>query len=145
MTFVEAPSGRLRAPDAMWTIRREQMRILAAPFLEKFVHRAVEHVRAHFPAQHAALGDAGVRDAVVHAIERAEAHGLERDEHVLAYLTLVFVFGRDFDRDPALPWASEALASGKSAAFRMSRLRALALAHQDAGRGYAGGEATDRG
>jgi hypothetical protein len=128
----------------MLTIRREQMRILAAPSFERFVRRGLTLVETHFGDQFASLGEAAVRDAVLYAVERAERHGLTTDQDVLSYLTLMFVFGRDFDRDPRLAWASEALqAPGRSAAFRMSRLQSLALSHQHAGCGYrAAGQAS---
>jgi len=121
----------------MLIIRREQMRALAAPSFEQFVRRGLAHVQAHFGDQFAGLGEAAVRDAVLHAVERAESYGLTTDEDVLSYLTLMFVFGRDFDRDPGLSWASEALEDpGRSAAFRMGRLKSLALSHERAGCGY---------
>jgi hypothetical protein len=120
----------------MLLIRQEQMRILTAPLFEQFVRQGIDHIHKHFADQFASLGEASVRAAVLHAVERAESHGFSRDADVLVYLTLMFVFGRDFDRDPRFPWASKALAEPrKSAAFRMSRLKTLALSHQDEGRG----------
>jgi len=122
------------------TITRAQMRALSAPFLERFVRHAIAHVAAHFGEQSGRLGEAVVRDAVLHAIERAERHGLTTNSAILTYLTLMFCFGRDFDQDALLPWAAEALcASGEAAGIRLSRLQALALAHQGAGRGYLAG------
>jgi hypothetical protein len=120
----------------MLKIRPGQMRVLGAPFLEEFVRRAALHVAAHFRDQHDLLGEGAVREAVLHAILRAEAHGLTRDEDVLAYLSMMFVFGRDFDQDPTSTWAAEALGSRRSAELRMARLQELALAHERSGRGY---------
>jgi hypothetical protein len=121
----------------MLIIRREQMSALAAPFFEEFVRRGLTQVETHFGDQFTALGEAAVRGAVLHAIERAESYGLTSDQDVLSWLALMFVFGRHFDHDLHLPWAAEALrAPGRSAAFRMSRLQSLALMHQHEGRGY---------
>ena len=119
----------------MLTIRREQMRILTAPFFEQFVRGGISHVEKHFGDQFVSIGEPEVRKAVLHAVERAESYGLASDEHVLLFLTLMFAFGRNFDRD--LSWACEALRAPEgSAGIRVSRLRSLALAHQKDGRGY---------
>jgi hypothetical protein len=119
----------------MLTIRREQMRILTAPFFEQFVRRGISHVQKHFGDQFVLIGEPEVRRAVLHAVERAESYGLTTDEHVLLFVTLMFAFGRNFDRD--LSWASETLrAPERNAGIRMSRLRALALSHQKDQRGY---------
>jgi hypothetical protein len=128
------------AEPPLLTITRAQMRVLSAPFLERFVRHAISHVATHFGEQSGRLGEAVVRDAVLHAIERAECHGLTTNSAILTYLTLMFCFGRDFDQDSLLPWAAEALyASGEAAGIRLSRLQALALAHQGDGRGYLAG------
>jgi len=116
------------------TIRREQLEALAEPFAIQFVERAVEHLRTHFPDQQAALGDEATREAVVFGIRRAEHHGFSSDGEVFAYLALMFVFGRDFDREIA--WAREALGRLGSSAERMAQLENEALLHELEGTGY---------
>jgi hypothetical protein len=128
----------------MLTLRREQLLLLAAPQRERFIQYAVGYVAKHFPDQHAALGAESSRRAVADAIERAESYGFERDADVLAYVTLVFMFGRDFDRDPEHAWAGEVLRSPEGPDARMSRLQALALAHEESGRGYHADGGQDR-
>lgn len=113
------------------------MRALAGIAFERFVDRAVAHVRRCFPEQYEALGEPEVREAVAHAVARAGSHGFESDDEVVVYLTLMFCFGRDFDLDPYCAWAREPLAGraeGNSA--RLARLRTLGLAYEKEGRGY---------
>lgn len=117
-------------------MRRPQVEALARATFDRFVTSAVAHVERFFPGPYAALGPAEVERGVRHALARARAHGLETERELLGYVTLVFYFGRDFDRDPALPWAREILASGESPPLRIGQLQAAALAHQELARGY---------
>ena len=66
-----------------------------------------QHLGKFFPAACAALGEEQVRRVVRYGIERAASHGVTRERGVCAWVDLMFTFGRDFDRDPDLPWASE--------------------------------------
>ena len=119
------------------TMRREQLQALTSAAAARFEERAVAHVRRHFQAQAAALGEPELRAAAAHAAARAASHGFDSDDEVMVYLTLMFCFGRDFDLDPGCAWAREALAdrAGGNAA-RLARLRTLGLAYEEEGRGY---------
>jgi hypothetical protein len=120
----------------MLILRSEQIEACSAPVLDAFVERAVAHVELYFPDQHRALGEAEVRRAVRHGIARADRHRLETERDILRFVTLMFVFGRDFDEDPELPWAASILGSSDGATLRTSRLQTEALRHRDRGRGY---------
>ena len=120
----------------MLTIRREQIRAMAAPQIVRFLERACAHVAQYFPDQCAALSDSQIKDAVTHGFERADGYGLETERDLLRYLTLMFVFGREFDRDPAFPWAARILSGGGTAAEKTSRLQTEALRARGSGRGY---------
>ena len=119
----------------MITIRREQLDALAAPLAVQFVDEAVAHVAKLFPEQYAELGKEATREAVVHAIDRAEHHGLSSDGEVLTYVTLTFIFGRDFDSE--LSWAEAALRRRGSTVERLAHLQTEALMHESEGTGYA--------
>jgi hypothetical protein len=118
-------------------IRAEQIEALARPGLERFVRVAVEHVRTHFAALAASLGEPEVERGVRHALARARHHGFETERDLLGFVTLAFVFGKDFDTDPEHPWAAEILASREPAPIRMERLRTAGLRNEARARGYA--------
>jgi hypothetical protein len=122
----------------MLTIRPEQERELARPFIERFERRAAEHLRRYVPDACLSLGDAALAAAINHGIARATHHGLETERDLLRFLTLMFVFGRDFDVDPALPWAAEILRSPGDATDKTERLHVQALRNRALGKGYAG-------
>lgn len=105
----------------MFLVRDAQRFALAR---EGFVPRGVAHVQRLFPAACQGLGGEGVRELVRYGYDRATGYGLDREADVLRYLTVMFVFGRDFDRDPAHPWAAEVLSS--SGELRGARLMSRA-------------------
>jgi hypothetical protein len=76
---------------------------------QSFVTRMEAHLRKHFPNHCATLGDAGVREAIGSGTAKAGQYGIESERDVCKFITLMFTFGRDFDVDPKLPWASEIL------------------------------------
>jgi hypothetical protein len=80
-----------------------------------FVRWTKGHLQKFFPGHVQALGPAGTDDAIAHGIRRAEGYGITADADVCQYIDLMFCFGRDFDRDPALPWAAAILGEAPSA------------------------------
>jgi hypothetical protein len=105
--------------------------------LEDFEGRMSVHLRKFFPAACAALGDEQVLALVRYGVERAESHGITRERGVCTWVDLMFTFGRDFDRDPGLPWASDFLSRKDvpNQRARIERLFARALEHRDEARG----------
>jgi hypothetical protein len=105
-------------------IRQQQMAVLTEASRGKFEDRMVEHLNRCFPSECQALGDKGVLEAIRYGIERAASHGINLERDVCKYIDLMFAFGRDYDRDPALPWASRILQDDtfKSSTMKMERL-----------------------
>jgi len=89
-----------------------------------FVHDLVEHVRRYLPDQYRALGEHGARQAVEHGMGRARSHGFLSNPGVRAYVQVMFVLGPDFDADPELDGARQALAEPTE----IQRVRALVAA-----------------
>ena len=86
-------------------IRKEQMKTLGDCMLQEFEDSMVAHVEKFFPGQHATMREAGVREIVRHGIERAEKYNIISERDVCKYIDVMFVYGRDFDVNPKLPWA----------------------------------------
>jgi len=120
-------------------IRQAQMEALAQPMFERFVRTAVDHVRQHFGAVADALGESELDRGVRHVLGRAARHGVDSERDLLRYVRLAFVFGRDFDVDPALPWAGRILAGAEPASRRVARLVTVGLREESSARGYAAG------
>lgn len=124
----------------MLIVRRAQIEPFKAHLREPFVLRAVAHVRAFFPAECAALSDEALVDVVREGIVRAEHYGFACERDATRFLNLMFTFGRLFDRDPTLGWATCLLARAGRAnpASLMNRLYVEGLRHEGEGTGLDG-------
>src|ERR1700681_3763804 len=90
-------------------IRSAQMDAFSENASQAFEDRMMAHLNRCFPDQCGAMQEAGVRETIRYGIEQAADHGITAQRDVCKYIDLMVVFGRDFDRDPAVPWASSIL------------------------------------
>ena len=122
----------------MLVIRREQMNILSWKMRKAFEDRMVLHLKEFFPDQCEMLGEKETRAAIRYGMERAETYGLGAESDLAKYLNTMFTFGRDFDRDPELPWASAVLNArdGSTPSERLARLYEVAIDKESEGRGF---------
>ena len=93
----------------MLTIRKEQVEALSAAGVENFIDRAAEHVGKFFPEHVKALSGERLREDIRYGITRAASHGIVSERDVCKYIDLMILYGRDFDKDPNLPWAQSVL------------------------------------
>ncbi|HPS79261.1 MAG TPA: hypothetical protein PLS53_13970 [Thermoanaerobaculaceae bacterium] len=99
----------------VFKLRREHVRALDATMLGSFELRATAHLRRCFPEVVGKASDDQMLELVRFGIERARSHGIDLECDVLRYLDLMCVFGVDFDRDPACPWAAQVLGDPQTA------------------------------
>jgi len=112
----------------MLTIRREQENVLAEDRERRFRVQLAAHLVECFPERCRELGEAQLDEEIRRGIGRARAHGFVGERDLCKYMNLVFTFGRDFDRDAALSWASELLELGCLPSQKMDRLYQKAIA-----------------
>lgn len=93
----------------MLTIRKEQMAVFEKVAEDDFENRMLSHIKEFFPEHYERLAESSLREFIHDGVDRAAAYGIEWQPDVCLYIDLMLVFGRDFDRDPALPWASTIL------------------------------------
>jgi hypothetical protein len=99
-------------------IRPEQIRELASAREAEFVRRMVRHLSEDLPKDCERQGlqkdqlDAFVREQMANARE----HGIESGLDLKTYIQCAAVYGRRFDRDPSLPWATGVLGRSDLAA-----------------------------
>jgi len=122
----------------MLVIRRQQMNILSWKIRMAFEDRMVLHLKEFFPDQCRMLGEKDTRAAIRNGMERAETYGLGTESDLAKYLNVMFTFGRDFDTDPELPWASAILNArdGSAPSERLARLYKVAVDKESEGRGF---------
>jgi hypothetical protein len=109
-------------------IRPEQLEAFEAAARQQFRRRLHDELRARFPHECAALGDAATRAAIDGACECAIGLGLDTPASHDIFVRLSLMFGAGFERDA--PWAAAALAeqSDGDANARARRLAAAAAA-----------------
>lgn len=129
----------------MLIVRRAQIEPFKAHLREPFVLRAVAHVRAHFPAECSRLAEEELAEVVRDGVVRAEHYGFACERDATRFLNLMFTFGRSFDRDPTLGWATRLLARAGRAnpASLMNRLYVEGLRHESEGTGLDGRARSD--
>jgi len=97
----------------MLSLRAAQIDALTEPRLADFAERMRAHVCRCFVATTRTMSDEDIREVIRCGLERAQIHGIDGERGICKYINLMFVFGRDFDRDPRLPWAREILAGAR--------------------------------
>lgn len=97
----------------MLVIRREQLEAFRRYMSGQFEDRMVAHLKRYFPDRCAPLSDEEVRESIRYGVERADAYEICIEQDVSRYINLMYILGRDFDRDPDLPWA-QAILSGRA-------------------------------
>lgn len=93
----------------MRIIRSDQFDAMNRDAVRRFANEMVVRLRDFAPSAARELGDDGLRRFASEGIERAETRGFGLRGPVTLYIELMALFGREFDRDPMLPWASETL------------------------------------
>lgn len=93
----------------MFRVKRCQIEAMRERLSRRFEERMVIHLRTFFPERSAELGAEGVRAAISYALTRAARYDIASERDVCKYLNLMFVYGYEFDTDPALPWAAAIL------------------------------------
>jgi hypothetical protein len=93
----------------MLTIRKEQMAVFATLGQKAFEDRMLVHLKKVFPEQSQTLGEPKLRETIQYGTQRAAAYKIISECDVCKYTDLMIFYGRDFDKDPNLPWAQTIL------------------------------------
>jgi len=90
-------------------MREKQVAAFRNDKLKKFEDRMLVHLEKFFPMQCKAADETQVREIIRYGIKSAAQYGITAERDVCKYIDLMVVFGRDFDRDPKVPWARSIL------------------------------------
>jgi len=115
----------------MIVITKEQIEAFRNGSYTAFEQRLLEKLAERYPERIKACGEAPALGMVRLGVERAKSRGLAAEEDLLRYLSMMLLFGSEWEQDPQLPWATNALAENDTPApARMARLWERALAAQ---------------
>ena len=93
----------------MLTLRQEQVKAFGPLGMKSFEDKVLVHLRKVFPEKAEALGEPRLRDAIRYGTQRAKTYSIVSEHDVCKYIDLSILYGRDFDKDAALPWAAKIL------------------------------------
>jgi hypothetical protein len=102
-------SFRIPSVTPMLTIRKEQLAAFSPLGKQAFEDRMIVHLKKVFPEQCESLGEPKLRESIQYGTQRAASYKITSERDVCKYLDLMIFFGRDFDKDPNLPWAQSIL------------------------------------
>jgi hypothetical protein len=107
----------------MLLIRDIQLAAIGEQAREGFEKEAYQHALNHWPEQLAMRGDRWVRALVTSGVDKADSHGIDEREDVMAFLEIVFQHGLDFDKSPSRPWAPTILNMGNPGHLKIKQLQ----------------------
>ncbi len=121
----------------MHVVRNEQLKKLNAKAARKFEDQMLLHLDKYFHKQCRKMSEKEIRNVICYGVERAEHYGVDLEGEKTKYLNLMFVFGKDFDTNPAIKWLSDSFEIERSSkgAVNINRLYDIAIAHENEGRG----------
>jgi hypothetical protein len=93
-------------------VRTEQTRILEEAVIRRFEAESVQHVKEFTPRLFSVAGEERIWKVVRLGRSRARNYGFSCTGSFRFYIELMLTFGSDFDSDPQLPWARDALING---------------------------------
>ncbi len=108
----------------MFIIRRAQMDALAAVALKGFEARLATWLVSTEPERCGELGRDGLRRLIHEGVLKAKGYGIESEQDVAEFVTLLVQRGPDFDVTGEHAWAGEIFArKGVPAAIRLERVK----------------------
>lgn len=113
----------------MFNLRKEQLKVFEEAAAREFEMRIITQLLSEQPSPASTNDRAAFGELVRYGIERAKAYQLTSEPDVLKYIRVMLALGKDFDRDPRYPWASQTLTDPSlgSATAKVDRLSAAAL------------------
>jgi hypothetical protein len=84
----------------MLTIRKEQMAVLEAYMMRKYVDRVVQKIARTFPGKYKQEGQERTRLMVQAGIEKAAGYSITEDDEVERFVLVLAEYGMEFERAP---------------------------------------------
>lgn len=98
----------------MLRIRDEQVQSLRKSLKVDVEDELFDDVKQYFKERYSYLGEAQTRAAVRHGMERAAHYDFSSLRGLALYVTLAFVLGSHFDKNPLYPWAQKNLVDDRN-------------------------------
>jgi hypothetical protein len=93
----------------MFTVKAEQMALLAAESMRRFEERVLAHVDRCLPQAIKQSGRAKLIELIRNGVNHGRKRGLQTEQELVMYIDLSIIFGENFER--AYPKAGEILSN----------------------------------
>ena len=123
-TAVSVPGAVTSTPPYRLQISDGQADKLTAQKHDPFVEELYSEMQEKYPERFAETGAAEMKQWVEYGCERPKRYGIQTEQGVRDYVSLMMQLGRDFDVSRELPWASDLLGRRLPAAEKLTRLNA---------------------
>lgn len=119
----------------MLTLRKEQVAVFGPVGKKAFEDRMIAHLKRVFPEQVESLGEPKLRETIQYGTQRAAAYRITSERDACKYIDLMVFYGRDFDKEPKLPWAQSILQNQaiRNPTAKIERLYKAAQKHENKG------------
>jgi hypothetical protein len=126
----DAPSTE-PAATLLWLITPAQYAALSQDARRRFEDLVIAHLKEFFPERCRPLKEPDLRAVIDYGVKHAAVYNIVSEQGVCTYIDLMFLFGKDFDKHPQLPWACQVLTdpSIDTPETRVYQLRLAAQAH----------------
>lgn len=116
----------------MLVIRDRQMDSLEKHAHEQFERRMTSHLKRFFPSEYEKAGEPATTEMIRRGIQNASGLGFKSERDVCLYLSLMYVFGEDFETNPELGWVPAILGDEAidDPSEKIERLYEAAAKHQ---------------
>jgi hypothetical protein len=124
-------------------LRKEQLNAFDRRAESAFETSVRTHLHKFFPQTCARLGKTELDAVVNEGLERARHYGIASGPDIALFLDMMFLFGRQFDQDPAHRWAASILTASISPHRKMEMLFSAGGERLDRSKGLDGRTAPD--
>lgn len=93
----------------MFTVKADQMALLAAEAMQRFEERVMAHIGRCFPQAIEQSGKAKLLHLIRHGVKHGRKRGLQTEQELVLYIDLSILFGENFEK--TYPKAGEILSN----------------------------------
>lgn len=93
----------------MMKVNLEQIESLANVTKDSFIERMLEHTRINLAPIYVRCGRNHCKMLIQNGIAKSGLYELKEQKDIAIFISLMFVFGENFDADECFPWAQSIL------------------------------------
>ena len=122
-TAVSVAGAATATPPYRLQLSEQQTDKLAAQEQDVFAEELYAEMQDKYPERFNESGSAEMRKWIEYGCERPKRYGIQTEQGIRDYVSLMMQLGRDFDVSRDMPWASDLLGRRLAAGEKLARLK----------------------